>query len=185
MTDPCEPAWLGNPIHGSCQGPAVRWYGERVSAPQPPGWYPDATGSMRYWDGVQWTSHTTEGSPVPVPAAQPYRAPSIEDQRSTAMLAHLLGLLTGFLGPLVIYLVARDDQPFVKHHAAESLNFQLTLLIGYIISGCLMLVLIGYLMFIALWFVGLVFTILAAVASNKGEWYRYPMNIRMVSGAQG
>ncbi len=101
------------------------------------------------------------------------------------MLAQLLGILTGFLAPLVIYLVARDDQPFVKHHAAESLNFQLTLLIGYIVSAVLMLVLVGILTFFVVAIGGLVLSIMATVAANRGEWYRYPINLRMVPGARG
>ena len=102
-----------------------------------------------------------------------------------AMLAQLLGIFTGFLGPLVMYLVAKDDQPFLKHHAAESLNFQITLFIGFIVSAVLMLVLIGFLLFFVVWIGGLVLVIVATMAANRGEWYRYPINIRMVPGARG
>lgn len=155
-----------------------------MSNAQPPGWYPDSSGTTRYWDGTQWTDNTQPGAPVPAPQQQ-VASSSVQDEKTMAMLSQLLGILTGFLGPLVMYLVAKDDQPFFKHHAAESLNFQLTLLIGYIISGVLMIVLIGFLTFFAVWIGGLVLTIMATVAANRGEWYRYPINIRMVPGAQG
>lgn len=102
-----------------------------------------------------------------------------------ALLAHVLTLFTGFIGPLIIYLVARDDQPFIKHHAAEALNFQITVVIGYVISFVLMFVVIGFVTFAAIWVAAIVFAIIAAIAANRGEWYRYPVNIRLVPGAQG
>lgn len=151
-----------------------------MSDQPPPGWYPDSAGNQRYWDGSRWTPQT---APPAVPA-QPL-ASGASDEKTLAMLAQLLGIFTGFLGPLVIYLVARDDQPFVKHHAAESLNFQLTVLIGYIASFVLMFVLIGFLTFFVVWIGALILEIVATVAANRGEWYRYPINIRMVPGARG
>ncbi len=153
-----------------------------MSQQQPPGWYPDSANTQRYWDGTQWTSHTAP-SQVPVPVSGPQGGAS--DERTLATLAQVLGIFTGFLGPLVVYLVARDDQPFAKHHAAESLNFQLTVLIGYVASFVLMFVLVGFLTFFAIWIGALVLGIVATVAANRGEWYRYPINIRMVSGARG
>lgn len=149
-----------------------------MTAPQPPGWYPDETGATRYWDGSQWTGSTQ-------PAQVPVQASGGSDEKTLAMLAQLLGIFTGFLGPLVMYLIAKDNQPFLKHHAAESLNFQLTALIGYVISGVLMFVLIGFITWFMVWIAALVFGIMATMAANRGEWYRYPINIRMVPGAQG
>lgn len=157
--------------------------------PQPPGWYPDATGQQRWWDGTQWTGQTQPATQVP--ATMPYAgqpvvaASSVQDEKTMAMLAQLLGVLTGFIGPLIMYLIAKDDQPFLKHHAAEALNFHLTVLIGYVISFVLMLVIIGFITYFAILIAALVFGIMATIAANKGEWYRYPISIRMVSGAQG
>ena len=79
----------------------------------------------------------------------------------------------------------KPEQPFVRHHAAEELNFQLTLVIAYVASFVLMLACVGFITFVVVWIMNLVFPILAAVAANRGEWYRYPINIRMVSGAVG
>lgn len=128
---------------------------------------------MRWWDGSQWGAT----SPVVAPAG------SGSDPKTMAMLAQLLGIFTGFLGPLVIYLVNGDKDRFVKHHSAEALNFQLTVLIAQLVSVVLMLVLVGFVMFIVVWVLALVFSIQATIAANRGEWYRYPINIRMVSGA--
>jgi uncharacterized Tic20 family protein len=85
----------------------------------------------------------------------------------------------------VIYLVNGEKDPFVRHHAAEALNFQITLLIGYVVAIALSLILIGLLLLPVLFVLGIVFPILAAVAANKGEWYRYPVCIRLVPGAVG
>jgi hypothetical protein len=59
------------------------------------------------------------------------------------------------------------------------------LVIAYVVSFVLMLVLIGFLLFFAIWVVSIVFMIQATIAANRGEWYRYPINIRMVPGAVG
>lgn len=156
---------------------------------QPPGWYPDATGQQRWWDGAQWTDQTQAAAQVPV--AMPYAGQqvvatsSVQDEKTMAMLAQLLGVLTGFVGPLVMYLIAKDDQPFWKHHAAEALNFQITVAIAYLVSAVLMLVVIGFLTFFVVWIGALVLGIMATLAANRGEWYRYPVSIRMVPGAQG
>jgi uncharacterized protein len=148
----------------------------------PPGWYPDPNGQLRWWDGQQWGEVQAQ-----VPQAQPgvgAQGAGGTDPKTLAMLAQLLGLI-GFLGPLIIYLVNGDKDPFVKHHAAESLNFQLTVLIGYLVSGVLMIVLIGFITFLVIWVAAIALTIIAAMAANRGEWYRYPISIRMVSGAVG
>jgi uncharacterized Tic20 family protein len=137
----------------------------------PPGWYPDPTGQMRWWDGQQWGQ-----------VAQSPAAPASMDPKTMAMLAQLLGIFS-FLGPLIIYLINGEKDPFVRHHAAEALNFQITLLIGYLTSFVLMLVLIGFLTFFVVWIGGLVLMIMATIAANRGEWYRYPINIRLVPGA--
>jgi uncharacterized Tic20 family protein len=145
-----------------------------ASAPLPPaGWYPDPLGQSRWWDGTQWGV-----------AAYPHPAPS-SDPRQTAMLAHLLGIFVGFIGPLIIYLTAGKQDPFVRHHSAEALNFQLTVAIASIACVILMFLVIGFFLLPVLIIGALVFEIQGCMAANRGEWWRYPVNIRMVSGAAG
>jgi len=142
---------------------------------QPAGWYDDGSGRQRWWDGTQWGQYAAETS-----------SPSNSgDQKTMAVLAQVLGLITGFVGPLVIYLINGEKDAFVRHHAAESLNFQLTLLIGYVVSFVLVFVIVGIILLPVLIVLGIVFPIIAAIAANKGEWYRYPITIRMVPGAVG
>ena len=103
------------------------------------------------------------------------------NERTMALLAHLLPLLGfGFIAALVIYLVKKDDSDFVADQAREALNFQITLFIGFIASVVLMFVLIGFLTIMALGIAALVLGIVAAIKSNDGEWYRYPLNIRFI-----
>lgn len=158
------------------QGPAPTPDGQPPQSP-PPGWYPDGQGGTRWWDGQQWGVAASQ-----VPAVQTGTG---GDPKSMAVLAQVLGIVTGFLGPLIIYLVNGDKDPFVRHHSAEALNFQLTVLIAYLVSFVLMLVLIGFVLIFVVWVLAIVFGIQAAIAANRGEWYRYPINIRMVSGAVG
>lgn len=99
-----------------------------------------------------------------------------------AMLAHLLGIITGFVGPLIIWLLGKDDprKAFSTDQAKEALNFQITICIGYAISGVLALIFIGVITASVIGIVDLVFCILAALAANKGETYRYPFALRLV-----
>jgi uncharacterized Tic20 family protein len=143
----------------------------------PPGWYPDAQGVNRWWDGTQWGQAAV--TPTPVAAS------GMSDAKSMAVLAQVLGILTGLIGPLIIYLVNGEKDPYVRHHSSEALNFQLTLLIAYLVSAVLILVLIGLLMFLVVWVLAIVWGIQAAIAANRGEWYRYPVSIRFVPGAMG
>jgi uncharacterized protein len=147
---------------------------------------------------MQTEPENTPPPPPPVAAVPPYQPPAAppppppapglsDDDRNMAMLCHLLGIFTGFLGPLVIWLVKKDHSAFVDHHGRESLNFQLTLLLIMLglfgLTMVLMFVLIGFLLIPVLAIVpiiALVFEVLAAVAAQRGEWHRYPFNIRLV-----
>ena len=102
------------------------------------------------------------------------------------MIAHLSSLsgflipLGSVLGPLIVYLVKRDQSPFATDCAKEALNFNITVAIGFIICLCLSLVFIGIPLMIALAVAWLVLTIVAAVRANEGTQYRYPATIRFV-----
>jgi uncharacterized Tic20 family protein len=102
---------------------------------------------------------------------------SPSDEKLWSTLTHIGGIFFGFLAPLITYLVFKDRGAFVRHHTAQALNFQLTLLIAYIVCSILFFVIIGFFLIAAVAIVAIVFPILAAVASNKGEWYRYPLTI--------
>ena len=159
----------------------------------PAGWYPDpeVPGGQRYWDGTQWTEDRQALAPAPAPGA-----PVIVDDnaRQWALFAHLsalLGSLVGglsFLGPMIIYLVKKDEHPFIADQAREALNFNLSVLLYFVVVGIatfvLVFIVIGLLLIpvlIAMGIAWLVLTIMAAVKANGGEAYRYPLTIRFVS----
>ncbi len=109
------------------------------------------------------------------------------EERTWGMLSHLLAL-SGFIGvpfgnilaPLIIWLVKKDQSQFVADQAKESLNFQISLIIYAIVSGILVLVLIGFLLLAVIFIGGIVLTIIATMKANNGEHYRYPLTVRLI-----
>ena len=98
------------------------------------------------------------------------------------MLAHLLGALVGFLGPLILWVVKKDEHEFIDDQSKEALNFQLTLLIWYFGAFVIAVLSCGFIFF-AFWVpyaLQLIFGIMVAVSASKGERYLYPMSIRFV-----
>lgn len=169
------------PPPGQGQPPSGQGYGY-----PPPSVPPYDVSSHGYQSGYQGGHQA--GYPQPGAYGYGYQAPPGmygprpgSDDTTLAMLAHLLGLLTWFVGPLVVYLAKKDEAPYVRDQAAEALNFQLTLVIGYVVSWILAFVLIGFILMFVVWIGSIIFTIIAAIAANRGENYRYPMNIRFVS----
>lgn len=104
------------------------------------------------------------------------------EEKTVALLSHILTLVPGigFLAPLVIYLVKRNESPYAAFHARESLNFQITLFFAYLVSAVLCLVLIGFLMLMVIGIAHLVLVIIATVRASEGNLYRYPINLRLV-----
>ena len=98
-----------------------------------------------------------------------------------ALLANLSGFLFYFIGPLVVYLIYKDRDPFIRRHAAQALNFQIIVAIGYVISGVLIFILVGFLTGLAVFVCWIIFPIMAAIAANKGESYDYPLIPQMVT----
>jgi uncharacterized protein len=106
--------------------------------------------------------------------------------RQWAMLAHLsalFGLIIGlnWLGPLVVYLVKKDEHPFIADQSREALNFNLSVFIYVLVSVVLIFIVIGFLLLPVIGIAWLVLTIIAGVRANNGEPYRYPLTIKFVS----
>lgn len=102
------------------------------------------------------------------------------DEKNLGLLAHLLSLFFGFIPPLVIWLIKKDESQFVAHHAKEALNFQISMLIYFIGAGILCLLLIGFLLLPILALFNLIVIIIATISASKGEAYRYPLTIRFI-----
>ena len=104
-----------------------------------------------------------------------------KDEQNLAMLSHLLGIVSGFIGALVIWLLKKDQSAFIDEQAKEALNFQITLMIGYVIAYILTFILIGVLLIPVLVITNLVFCIIAAVAVSEGKHYKYPFALRLLN----
>jgi len=100
-----------------------------------------------------------------------------KDARMWAMLCHLLAIFTWFVGPLIVWLIKKDVDPFINSQGKEALNFQITLGIGYVAFTILFC--LAFLIPVV-WVVGLIFCIMGTVKANKGIAYRYPVSIRFI-----
>ena len=127
-------------------------------------------------------------------------APSEEDAgRTLATISHLGAFVGGFITPLVIYLMEKDKNRFVRHHAAEALNFQITLMLVWLAGFALLFVamftagssdspdaapgLAFFLLFpamFAMMIVNYVLSIIAMVKANQKQWFRYRIAIPFV-----
>ena len=100
------------------------------------------------------------------------------NDKNLGILAHVLGLLTSWVGPLILFLMAETDE--VKQHARNALNWQISYAI-YIIAGfILVFVIIGIFVLAVVVILDIVFCIRAAIKASKGEVWQYPLTIPFV-----
>lgn len=102
------------------------------------------------------------------------------DDKTMALLAHLGGVFFGFIPSLIIWLVKKDESPFVDQEGKEALNFQIFIALCYIVSSILILILIGTLLIFLVWILNLIFCIMGTIKASNGESYRYPLTIRFI-----
>ena len=127
-----------------------------------------------------------DATPAQPPADAATSAAPGRDERQWAMLAHMSAMLMyvtvigGFIAPLVIWLLKRDEMPFVADQGRETLNFQITILLALIGACILMLVLVGFVLVPALLLFHFIVTIIAAVKVSEGVAYRYPFCWRVI-----
>ena len=129
-----------------------------------------------------------EPSAASEPSEDSPTTPSKED-RNWALAAHLgatvgsfiSGGMLSFVVPLVIYLAKKEESEFVADQAKESLNFRITLFIGYLIGIVLTFFVVGLCLIGIVWLVDLIFGIIAGLKAYEGERYRYPFAIRLVN----
>ena len=114
------------------------------------------------------------------PADLPTVEPTKPDSKTMAMLCHLLGIITSFVGPLIIWLIKKDEDAFIDDQGKEALNFQITILIAYAVGFATWFICIGALIFTAAWVFNLIFCIMGTVKANEGVAYRYSVAIRLI-----
>jgi uncharacterized protein len=103
-----------------------------------------------------------------------------------AMLCHLSALamlvfpLGNVIGPLIVWLLKKDEMPLVDREGKESLNFQITISLFALVAGLLTFILIGLPLLLLIGLVNLVFIILASLEASNGRPYTYPFNLRLI-----
>ncbi len=112
-------------------------------------------------------------------AAETVTAVTNQESRNMALLTWIGTLFFGFIPGLIIYLVKKDDA-YVNDQAKEALNWSLTALMGYFIGIILSFILIGVLVFPVVGICHLVFCIMGAIGTSKGNAFRVPFAIRLL-----
>ncbi len=125
-------------------------------------------------------------NPTPMPPPPAADGLPNNEQKQFAMFTHL-SALTGFiipfgnlLGPLIFWQIKKNEMPFVDDQGKEALNFQITATIAAVICVILMFVLIGFVLIFVVGIAWLVLTIIGGIRANEGEYYRYPMTLRLI-----
>ncbi len=108
------------------------------------------------------------------------------DEKNWGMYCHLAGLaglvipFGNVVGPLIIWMIKKDEYSHVDQEGKEALNFQITVSIAAMVAMALSVVLIGIPLLIAVAIFALVFMIKAIMETNEGRSYRYPYNLRLI-----
>lgn len=139
---------------------------------------------------------TENQHPSPEPSAPPVNArgraydPDSPDSERTyacmihlSLLAHLVLSVIAVAVPVIMWVVKKDESPFVDDHGREAVNFQISLVIYMILTIPIGIITCGLGFFVVplgVYILGLVGMIQAAMAANKGEFYRYPMTFRFL-----
>lgn len=103
------------------------------------------------------------------------------NERNIAVVSHLGGTVFFFVPSLIIWALKKDDSAYIADQSKEALNFQIAVLIAMFIAQALMWVLIGFALAPLVWLGNIIFCIIAAMATSKGETYRYPLTLRLIS----
>lgn len=103
-----------------------------------------------------------------------------QDDKTLAVLTHASGIFFGFIVPLIIWLTSKETKPWLTDEAKEALNFQITVAIAFAVCAMLAFVLVGAFLAPLVWLFDVVFCIIAALKTNAGESYRYPLTLRLI-----
>jgi uncharacterized Tic20 family protein len=172
----------GQPGYGQ-PGYGQSGYGQSGSPTPPP------TGSQGYGTPqqppppAQWGQPGTGQGPG---GAGPGSAATQQEQRQWAMLAHLGGVLAlwpviPLIPALVIFSIYASRDEYIKDQAREALNFQIVVLILYVIARILSALPFFPDFVVLVWIFSLIFSVFGAIAAGRGQRYRYPLTYRFLS----
>jgi hypothetical protein len=145
--------------------------------------------NVKRWEVSMNAQNNKQTEPEVKEAHHESRGSALEEKRANtwAMSAHLSAFI-GFIGipfanifgPLVIWLLKKDELEIVNRHGIESLNFQISMTIYFLISILLCFVIIGFLLIALIVVANIILVIQAAVEASKGKMYHYPATIRFI-----
>ncbi|MCP3980509.1 MAG: DUF4870 domain-containing protein [bacterium] len=122
----------------------------------------------------------------PQPGAEP-KAAIPKEARNWAMACHMMALVgllgngIGLLvGPLVVWLIKREEHPFIDEQGKEAINFQLTMMGALFLSAILIFAVIGILLLPLVGLFTVVMAIVGGIKAANGEHFRYPLTIRLI-----
>lgn len=113
--------------------------------------------------------------------ANPTDVSPSNDDKNIATITHLGGTVFSFVPALIVWIIKKDDSAYIADQSREALNFQITMVLAYMLAGVLSWILIGLIFFPVIWVLNIVFCIIAAISTSKGETYRYPFALRLIS----
>ncbi len=123
---------------------------------------------------------TESNNEVSIEANSAGVAPS-NDDKNIATVTHLGGTVFSFVPALIVWILKKDDSEFIADQAKEALNFQITIILAQFIAWILAWILIGLFFMFIIWLLNIVFCIIAAISTSKGETYRYPFCLRLIN----
>lgn len=103
------------------------------------------------------------------------------DDRNIATITHLAGTIFSFVPSLIVWVLKKNDSEYIASQAKEALNFQISVMLAQFIAWFLAWLLIGFLLMGVIWLTNIVLCIIAAIATSKGETYRYPFTLRLIN----
>lgn len=105
---------------------------------------------------------------------------SESDERNYTSLGNILGIIGGFIPSLIVWIIFKDRSAFVDRNMKSALNFQITVVLIYIVGTILTFILIGSLVILAIWVLSIIFSIMAFSKTRNGEDYNYPLAIKFI-----
>ncbi|MFV2060806.1 MAG: DUF4870 domain-containing protein [Gammaproteobacteria bacterium] len=90
----------------------------------------------------------------------------------------------GILGPLIMWQIKKDEDPFINRHGIAALNFHLSMAIYYFVSFLLAFIVIGFFLLGILAITELILVIIASIKASNGEEYKYPLTISFIKSPE-
>jgi len=104
------------------------------------------------------------------------------EEKNISTITHLGGTVFFFIPALIVWILKKDDSAYIADQAKEALNFQITIGIAMFVSTYILSwILIGLALIPIIWVTNIVFCIIAAISTSKGETYRYPICLRLIN----